>query len=68
MAVVEGDAAIQRPRDGDVPRQRQTRRLTETGVFAVLFFAFAEVAIQLVTLALKSSAERYAGAFRACGD
>ncbi len=52
MAVVEGDAAIQRPRDGDVPRQRQTRRLTETGVFAVLFFAFAEVAIQLVTLAL----------------
>jgi len=52
MAVVEGDPAIQRPRDGDVPRQRQTRRLTETGVFAVLFFAFAEVAIQLVTLAL----------------
>ena len=52
MAVVEGDAAVPRSRDGDVPRQRQTRRLTETGVFAVLFFAFAEVAIQLVTLAL----------------
>jgi cell division protein FtsI (penicillin-binding protein 3) len=39
-------------RPSDAAPTRQTRRLTEIGVFAALFFAFAEVAIQLVTLAL----------------
>ena len=52
MAAVDRDAPVPRQRDANVPRKRQTRRLTETGVFAALFFAFAEVAIQLVTLAI----------------
>ena len=52
-------ATVPRQRDANVPRKRQTRRRTETGVLRLaVFFAFAEVAIQLVALRNQPPAER----------
>lgn len=42
---------IGRPTDGDDVRTRRTRSVTEIAVYGFLFFAFAEVAIHLLTLA-----------------
>jgi cell division protein FtsI (penicillin-binding protein 3) len=44
-------------RNDDQPRKRRTIRLAEAGVFAMLFFAFAEVAIQLVNLGFDHRAD-----------
>ncbi|HEY8194111.1 MAG TPA: penicillin-binding protein 2 [Hyphomicrobium sp.] len=49
---VDLDVEMGRPGNGDDVRRRRTRNLTERGVYAFLFFAFAEVAIQLLSLAL----------------
>jgi len=46
----DGSLAIGRPGPDDV-RKRRTRSATETVVYGFLFFAFAEVAIHLLTLA-----------------
>lgn len=46
----DGTLAIGRPGPDDV-RKRRTRSATETVVYGFLFFAFAEVAIHLLTLA-----------------
>jgi len=48
----ERDGQLGRRVSVEAPRKQRTSRLTETGVYAVLFIAFAEVTIQLVTLAL----------------
>ena len=44
---VDFDVDMGRPGNGEDVRRRRTRNLTETGVYAFLFLAFAEVAIQL---------------------
>jgi cell division protein FtsI (penicillin-binding protein 3) len=42
---------VGRPEDGEEVRKRRTRSATEIAVYGLLFFAFAEVAIHLLTLA-----------------
>lgn len=48
---VDTFGGIGRPADGDDARTRRTRSVTEIAVYGFLFFAFAEVAIHLLTLA-----------------
>jgi cell division protein FtsI (penicillin-binding protein 3) len=48
---VDALGGIGRPADGDDVRTRRTRSVTEIAVYGFLFFAFAEVAIHLLTLA-----------------
>ena len=53
---VDALGGISRHADGDDVRKRRTRSATEIAVYGFLFFAFAEVAIHLLTLAFSHQA------------
>jgi cell division protein FtsI (penicillin-binding protein 3) len=53
MAVDVQGGIGRRSEDGQEVRKRRTRSVTESAVYAFLFFAFAEIAIHLLTLGLE---------------
>jgi cell division protein FtsI (penicillin-binding protein 3) len=53
---VDAGKPLPRPERGEVLRRRRARQLTESGIYAFLFLAFAGVALQLVGLALSHQA------------
>jgi len=54
--IADTAVALDSRSDGADLRKRRTRSATEIGVYALLFFAFAEVAIHLLTLAFSHQA------------